>query len=146
MRSWYKIILHKTISKLSAQFLTAAVVEIQKKSVITYATFGYLRLRVNYGVITDAVITDFITLEPWVQEPEPEDEKPETPAKGVKFSFSGSAASPLGKLTAEMKGLEDSALGVDTSLNQGRPGAEAKESTITRVYRRNHWWLCCTWC
>ena len=64
MRSWYKIILHKTISKLSAQFLTAAVVEIQKKSVITYATFGYLRLRVNYGVITDAVITDFITLEP----------------------------------------------------------------------------------
>ena len=65
MRSWYKIILHKTISKLSAQFLTAAVVEIQKKSVITYATFGYLRLRVNYGVITDAVITDFITLEPW---------------------------------------------------------------------------------
>ena len=38
--------------------------EIQKKSVITYATFGYLRLRVNYGVITDAVITDFITLEP----------------------------------------------------------------------------------
>ena len=40
--------------------------EIQKKSVITYATFGYLRLRVNYGVITDAVITDFITLEPCV--------------------------------------------------------------------------------
>ena len=53
-----------------------------------------------------------------VQEPEPEDEKPETPAKGVKFSFSGSATSPLGKLAAEMKGLEDSALGVDTSLNQ----------------------------
>ena len=27
-----------------------------------------------------------------VQEPEPEDERPETPAKGVKFSFSGADA------------------------------------------------------
>ena len=55
------------------------------------------------------------------QQPEPEDE-PETPAKGVsregvKFSFSGAAASPLGKIAAEMKELEDTALGVDTSLN-----------------------------
>ena len=65
-----------------------------------------------------------------VQEPEPEDERPETPAKGVKFSFSGAAASPLGKLAAEMKGLEDSALGVDTSLNHRRHSLLARHPTM----------------
>lgn len=62
------------------------------------------------------------------QQPEPEDE-PETPAKGVsregiKFSFSGATGSPLGKVAAEMKELEDTALGVDTSLNNQTVVAE----------------------
>ena len=54
---------------LSGKFLIADAVEIQKKYVITYATFSLItitrKLRRNYGVITDAVITGFVTLEPW---------------------------------------------------------------------------------
>ena len=52
------------------------------------------------------------------QQPEPEGQDMETPTKGVQFSFSGAVESPLGKMAAEMKDDEATAMGVDISLNQ----------------------------
>eukprot|EP01048_Picozoa_sp_COSAG05_P003856 COSAG05_NODE_188_length_14697_cov_11.861145_20_plen_124_part_00 len=42
------------------------------------------------------------------------DEGTETPNKGIQFSFSGGAESPLGKVAEDMKGEENDALRVDT--------------------------------
>ena len=53
-------------------------------------------------------------------EPEPDsdrDEGDDTPKKGMQFSFSGAAGSPLGKIAEDMKDEEDDALRVDTALN-----------------------------
>ena len=54
------------------------------------------------------------------EEPEPDserDEGTETPNKGIQFSFSGGAESPLGKVAEDMKSEENDALRVDTALN-----------------------------